>query len=1323
MLVDALNRRLVWERGRIAIDGLTGAVPFDFRLETIEIHDREGVWAEFEGAHLQWSFADLVFIRRITVNALTAEKMVLHRSPGEVPEEIREERPDLSEILDWHWPFYPSRVDRLAIRNIVVPSEIVPGGGVFSFRAGLFLDSHGLTLPEVRLVRLDRAGTRLELTANWRMPASSLGLNLQVYDRNLLPELTGYRDWPRATAIKLTGRGGLEEWHGELRIVAEPEVSGNFTVSTELCPETFSLAAEARVEPFSQLLPPPWNEYASEAFSVDAIMTWNRGAERLSGTCEIKSPMLAFSGSAAKALSGSGIAGAGKLALLDSSPLPLPPEIEAGTPLSLGFNGRFDPEVEKIQGEVWADLPDLAMKNPENPEPRILGGHLKIQGRLQGDISRAVFRLDTRGELRDFFHHQDWTQDLAGEKIDFEGVLEIKDNIVLMSPEFSFDLARGKLDTQGEIDFSSSDFSFSGRLELPELSWLEKYADYFLSGSAILLGEGQGEFAAPAFEGRLSGRNLIIDGRGPLAADLDWSIGFKNGVAEGRGAAELEYQQEQLELAADFVLPEGRLQLVDIRGAGFDLELTGDLDIRLETGLADGRLCLASLDLVPLSEFLDLPLAGALETEIDLKEKEARQDLAFEAKGREITWSDLSLDRFDLHGTVRGLGTEKRFSGRLELEEMQFNQGHLETGRLELDGNPEQLSFISELAGSYGAHPVFLEMRGNYLIKEQTHQLTASRAQGNWSSLQFVLHEHLQLDWDDDQIVLHPSRLDFGSGRLELAGEWASEQVRGELTLRDFPLSDMPFIPNQVTAGEADLDLDLTNSPAGPELSGHLKVENLEFQDMPEEAEEKLKAEINLQAKKGELEVDGILRQAEDVLFAGNLSMPVSFSLAPVQVDWPEPVPLEGRARGEVDLQQFVEPWLPAGNMLSGLCYFDLELVGDLQDLELAGKLELEDGSFEQLDSGLYLTDLQIQLQAQRNRFELKELRATDGADGELGGTGFIELSPEAGMPWAVKLKLQEFRAIRQRLAGADIASAEIDIGGDLQGASIKGEATMGRIQVEIGEPSPPELVELPVTEINRPEAEEPPETEDVEVLTEFPVELDLQLSFPARAYVRGHGLDSEWQGNLTIGGTANAPQIRGQLEVVRGHLKIFNRRLSLDRESFIVFDGSVPVDPAFDLLAHYRHRGRQVSLRIYGSPDHPEFDVTSDPAMPQEEALAWLIFGRSLSDLTPIQAVQLINAARTMASDEPGYDVMGRARALLGVEEIEILPAAEGGTAQLGLGRYVHDRVYLQVRTGMGFGESAVLAEVELTPRIGLESSVGAGRERGIGIFWSYDY
>ena len=172
----------------------------------------------------------------------------------------------------------------------------------------------------------------------------------------------------------------------------------------------------------------------------------------------------------------------------------------------------------------------------------------------------------------------------------------------------------------------------------------------------------------------------------------------------------------------------------------------------------------------------------------------------------------------------------------------------------------------------------------------------------------------------------------------------------------------------------------------------------------------------------------------------------------------------------------------------------------------------------------------------------------------------------------------------------------------------------------------------------------------------------------------RGRGLETEWKGWLNITGTAAAPVIEGELENLRGRLRVVGKDFSLE-QSKISFAGTSDIAPLLDIRAVNQSDDLEVTVTVTGTPDQPTITLSSVPFLPQEEILARILFGKSTAQLSAIEAVQLASSlAELSGSGLGGAGVLDFTRDLIGVDVLDVgtSDGAAGG-AEVSAGKYIH--------------------------------------------------
>lgn len=214
------------------------------------------------------------------------------------------------------------------------------------------------------------------------------------------------------------------------------------------------------------------------------------------------------------------------------------------------------------------------------------------------------------------------------------------------------------------------------------------------------------------------------------------------------------------------------------------------------------------------------------------------------------------------------------------------------------------------------------------------------------------------------------------------------------------------------------------------------------------------------------------------------------------------------------------------------------------------------------------------------------------------------------------------------------------------------------------------------------------------------------------RIFVRGMGLDSEWRGKIRLRGTTADPRIGGEASLVEGIYDFAGTRFELDRGR-IGFDESSAPDPRLDILATTKSDGLEVRVTVKGSAMQPEIAFSSTPALPEEEIMARLLFGGSITELSATDALQLGTAIASLRGGG-GIDPINRLRKAIGLDRLRIVTAdaALGRETGVALGKNISRRVYVEIITD-GRGYSATELEFRVTNWLSLLGAVSTiGRE-----------
>lgn len=229
---------------------------------------------------------------------------------------------------------------------------------------------------------------------------------------------------------------------------------------------------------------------------------------------------------------------------------------------------------------------------------------------------------------------------------------------------------------------------------------------------------------------------------------------------------------------------------------------------------------------------------------------------------------------------------------------------------------------------------------------------------------------------------------------------------------------------------------------------------------------------------------------------------------------------------------------------------------------------------------------------------------------------------------------------------------------------------------------------------------------------------LDIVVNAPSRIFIRGRGLDAELGGTLQLGGTtANIIPV-GQFSLIRGRLDILQQRFELT-EGVASLQGDF--SPFIRLVAVTEARtGTVIRIIVEGPADAPEVSFESTPQLPQDEVLAQLIFGRDLSEISPLQAVQLAAAVGTLAG-RGGGGLIDNFRQGIGLDDFDVT-TDEDGNAAVRAGAYLSENVYTDV-TINAQGDTEINLNLDITSEITAKGTVNQDGDTSLGVFFERDY
>lgn len=793
----------------------------------------------------------------------------------------------------------------------------------------------------------------------------------------------------------------------------------------------------------------------------------------------------------------------------------------------------------------------------------------------------------------------------------------------------------------------------SGTLQASGEAGWDPVVDWNLA--LVLDGFDPGYFA-PGWDGRINGR---VATRG-------------NARDDGGFDAQVDVQSIDGRLRGRALAGNGRFVLRGNEGEGELALRLGDSHVR-----ANGRVLGERLDLTAQLQPLrldDLVPGGAGEIKGSLRLTGTRQapDLQADLQGRGLRWDEWSANAVDLRGQLpwRGRGGDLVLHGSelqigIPLQRVEVHaQGAVEDLRLQLQADSPQtagLSFggqVQRRGGSWhgsidrlGIEPA----RGNAWTLEAPAGFIVTGPRWQLQPACLVTHGHgdgrlcAEADWPREGLVVHSERLP-----LTLVEPWLPQQGGRALLLRGDVSLDASIRPqgNRWTGG-----VHLASLDGGIRMGNNARREIARYDNFT------FDLDFDPQKIHGRLGVG----------FQGDGYVDASFNTG-----WEPYSPLHGELYTHISSLFWLELFSPDLVRPRGVIRGHMSLRGTRSQPLMQGQLLLEDFTGELPALGLSLVDGSGSLDAQ--------------ADGSARvsaavGTGGGKLLIDGSLSWFGQSTPLQLHIHGQDVRVADTpmltATANPDLRFSMEGPTmvLRGQVdvTQATLNVERFEQGIPVSEDVVVVDPVDPEEQR-----------SAPLDMDLTLVLSNDVTVTGYGMAGTMNGRLqVVSRPGHEMRGTGALQI-GGRYRAYGQDLTITHGQ-LTWSNSLIADPRIALRAERRVGEVVAGINVAGSASKPQIEVWSNPTMPQSEALAYLMLGRSLEGATRSQAQQV---TATSAALSAGTGLLaGQLGMRLGFDDAGVMHSRALGGSVVGVGKYLSPRVYVGYGVSMvGAGQVVIL-------------------------------
>ncbi len=1013
-------------------------------------------------------------------------------------------------------------------------------------------------------------------------------------------------------------------------------------------------------------------------------------------------------------------------------------EIDGGEKISLASLIIELPDAH-ASGSVELDLAGRTLKAPIQVVVTDLDAldpltRLDLEGAAILDVDLALpgfdgrVDIDVSGRTREFSLGLPVVRAIASPAMDVAATLAISPGSGLSISGIRISGSRASV--AGSVVFPAGydrmDISAQGRL--PDASVLSPELKIGLAGAADVAAKLSGPIRNPQVDGTLAvegvdlpaGRWNGVRGTYSLASLADGAHGPVS--VSGDGPVGLT------RVAAVLTIGDGVTDLRDIRGSANGLAVSGEIRVPHTGAPFTGSFDATVDDFGPMAAgLLGWEVSGKGSARVTFDATEGVPDVRLIMAANRIRAiggpnRPLSADRLDIQGHLRGVGGE--LEAELTVENFSGPSSWFPVLKATAKGAPADVHLGIDTQGRVLGAPAVILAELDIRTGASLSRITLTRLDGSLDGLPVQSNAPVTLTMTDGRLELRDVDLRLGQGEIKGSTRLGVPDSEVDATIVSLPLELFRLIdPALSLSGVLDARLELRAQQGG--TVGAVEVV---FRDVLPPHRRRmipLNGSVHGRLSSGKVAFEASAAAAPESPVTITGELPLDIDLAAVRAGMQPEGQIRGRLDWSGDAFDILSLLPLEDHLVNGPMSVTLNLSGTVADPRVAGQVALHDGRYEHLLAGTVLSPLEILIEGDGESLRLMRLEAGDGGAGTLTGSGSLLLDPESGFPLQASLGFMNLTLLRRdEITGR--ATGELRASGPLGNLQVTGQVRTNDVEVGLANNLPPQVVELELIEADASGVDGTIANGAGRQQTRLiDGRFDVNVAMPSRVFLRGLGLDSEWQGDLQVRGPLGQPEILGRLQSVRGVLMFFGRRFRLEPSS-LVFTGGRKIDPELDVRSTHEGQELTVNLALTGPISNPDLSLSSVPPVPEDEILARALFGKSAGQLTAVEAVQLAAAVSELTTRSSGPGVLARLREAVGVDVLRFgsVETAEGEQATtFEAGRYVTEGLYVGVETSTVEEGGAVSVEYEVSRRLRLTTDIKQTGGQNIGVEYKRDY
>jgi translocation and assembly module TamB len=409
--------------------------------------------------------------------------------------------------------------------------------------------------------------------------------------------------------------------------------------------------------------------------------------------------------------------------------------------------------------------------------------------------------------------------------------------------------------------------------------------------------------------------------------------------------------------------------------------------------------------------------------------------------------------------------------------------------------------------------------------------------------------------------------------------------------------------------------------------------------------------------------------------------------------------PLRGRIAGASEAIKVLPLLIPEIDRASGKLDGQVTLGGTLGQPEFDGDFHLRDGRLE-----LYRTNLIVSALRLDGTFRGDDVKFT--ADGTTA-KGKLTVDGQFSWPDGVMTGSMRFRG--EELLVADtpeyrvLASPDIVLLAGTDGYRVEGEVLVPTARI-----SPRELA----TSVSTSPDERIVGVEDVEDTgpsTAERVSTRVKVKLGDAVRVEAYGLKARLGGDVTVSTEpGDVARGNGVISVEEGQYKAFGQDVRITK-GLLRYVNTPLGEPMLEIVAEREIKDSDitVAVNVRGTLAEPYISITSDPAMSSNEALSYLLTGRSIDTLQSGEAANVNQAAENLAISGGGF-LLGGIGTRLGLDEVSVEKTADDTDTSVVLGKFLSPKLFVSYGISIAEAINTIKLRYTLNDKWSIKAEAG---------------